>query len=116
MNSENEPAETDSSKKILYPTSKLAIASLVLGFPAIWALGILAAIPAIICGHLALREIKLANENISGKGYAVFGMIVGYLEFAVLVITAVAAPIVLSQLKQEVQTTFQQIQSTQASH
>ena len=53
-------------------TCGLAIASLVLSL-----LGPLCSIPAIICGHLALRKIT-KTPALSGRGLALAGTIVGY--------------------------------------
>ena len=103
------------SNKVLYPKSKLAIAALVLGVLAIWPFGILAAIPAIICGHAALREIKAAKGEKAGAAYAKFGLVVGYVMFGILVITAITSQIVLHQLAHQVHDTFQ-LQSAQSSH
>jgi hypothetical protein len=53
-------------------TCGLAVASLVLSL-----LGPLCSIPAIICGHLALRKIT-KTPALSGRGLALAGTIVGY--------------------------------------
>lgn len=53
-------------------TCGLAVASLVLSL-----LGPLCSIPAIICGHLALRKI-MKTPALSGRGLALAGTIVGY--------------------------------------
>ena len=72
-------------------TNGLAIASLVCGVMSLLlmfscALGILAGIPAVVCGHMALSQIKRANSPLSGvglpmdgNGLAVGGLITGYL-------------------------------------
>jgi len=54
-------------------TSGLAIASLVL----VLALGPVGCIPAIICGHLALRRIS-KEPTLQGHGLALAGLIIGY--------------------------------------
>ena len=64
------------------PTSGLAIASLVLGILGFF-VG-LTSIPAVICGHMSLSEIKKAPGRISGKGLALAGLITGYLGIAYL--------------------------------
>jgi hypothetical protein len=57
--------------------SGLAIASLVLGILCLLC-GVFASVPCIIVSHLALSDIK-KNENLTGKGFAIFGLIAGYL-------------------------------------
>ena len=57
------------------PTNGLAIAALVSGI-AQFACGV-TFIPAIICGHLARRQIRRTGEQ--GDGMALAGLILGYL-------------------------------------
>ena len=54
-------------------TSGLAIASLVMAL----ALGPFGILPAIICGHVALRKIE-RNASLRGRGLAIAGLIAGY--------------------------------------
>jgi hypothetical protein len=56
------------------PTNGLAIAALVCGIAA-FVTGI-TFIPAIICGHLARREIRRTGEQ--GNGMAIAGLVCGY--------------------------------------
>jgi hypothetical protein len=72
-------------------TSGLAIASLVCSivcFPV--------NIAGIICGHLALSEIKKSAGRIGGRGLAIAGLVIGYIQFAmipfILIIAAIAIP------------------------
>jgi hypothetical protein len=58
------------------PTSQLAIWALVCGCASI-VCSIFSAIPAIILGHMGLREIK-KNPGIQGYGMALAGTILGY--------------------------------------
>jgi len=72
------------------PTNQLAIASLIcacaqLAFP------LLTAIPAIILGHIARRQIRQTGEN--GDGLALAGLIVGY---AGAILTIVLLIVVIS--------------------
>lgn len=65
------------------PNSGLAIASMVCGISSVagvfcFLFGI-AAIPAIICGHMALSRIKKSDVTLGGKGMAITGLIMGYL-------------------------------------
>jgi len=59
-------------------TCNLAIWSLVLGILAVIPFGILAAIPAVICGHIALGQMKRAAGTLSGQGMAIAGLVTGY--------------------------------------
>ncbi len=54
-------------------TNVLAIVSLVLAF--------FISIGAIICGHIALNQIKRTGEN--GRGLAIAGLVLGYLGLVV---------------------------------
>ncbi len=72
-------------------TSGLAIGSLILGILSLTALPIIAGIPAVICGHLSLSEIKKAAGRIGGNGMAVAGLIMGYLSCALLPLIFVLA-------------------------
>ena len=71
-------------------TSALAIWSLVLGIVAIvvclFCLGPLFAIPAVICGHLAMSRIKHSSGALAGNGMAIGGLVTGYLSIALSVL------------------------------
>lgn len=76
------------------PTNGLAIASLVCGVMSLLLMfscmmGILAAVPAVICGHLALGQIKRAGLPVGGKGMAIAGLITGYLSILATLIVVV---------------------------
>ena len=72
-------------------TSGLAIASLVLAL----ALGPFGFIPAVICGHLALRKIE-KDMSLRGRGLAIAGLIIGYSIFGLTLILTI--PVLLSGL------------------
>lgn len=61
------------------PTSGLAIASLVCGILGLVTCFLLAGIPAVICGHLALGKIRHSPVPLAGHGMAIAGLICGYL-------------------------------------
>ena len=58
------------------PTNSLARASLVLGVAEFFTMG-LTAIPAIICGHMAKREMRQTGQR--GDGLATSGLVLGYM-------------------------------------
>jgi hypothetical protein len=61
-------------------TAGLSIAALVLGILALLTCGLfgLTAIPAIVCGHLALSNIGKSGGTLGGRGMAVTGLVMGY--------------------------------------
>lgn len=71
------------------PTSGLAITSLVTAIVSVvfsWlALPALAAVVAVITGHMALKKTK-ADPNIGGRGMAFAGLIIGYVMLGVIAI------------------------------
>ena len=77
---------TDVQKK----TAGIAITSLVLGIVGlltIWlcGLGVLCAIPAVICGHIGYARVKQSAGALAGRGLAMAGLIMGYLSIGLLV-------------------------------
>jgi hypothetical protein len=70
---------TQSTTSATPPASALAVWSLVLGIVGLVFLGLLAGIPAIICGHMARSRIKASPAEVSGAGLALAGLIMGYL-------------------------------------
>jgi hypothetical protein len=57
-------------------TNSMAIASMVLGVAELFTAG-LTAIPAVICGHIARRQMKLSSQR--GDGLATSGLVLGYM-------------------------------------
>lgn len=74
-------------------TSGMAITSMVLGLLGI-ILNIFTALPAIICGHVALSRIRKSGGTLTGQGFAITGLVTGYL-FGVVGFLAVLAGIAL---------------------
>ena len=66
--------------------SGMAVASLVLGILSVVCCGLLAGIPAIICGHMALSQIKKSGGTIGGNGMAIAGLVMGYLSIVVTIL------------------------------
>jgi type IV pilus assembly protein PilA len=77
-------------------TSGKATASLICGIAAYVILPFLAAIPAIVLGHLALSDIKKKAGQLKGNGLAIAGMVMGYAQVVflpfLLIIAAIAIP------------------------
>lgn len=74
----------------------LAIWSFVLGLIGLFICPLVTSIPAVICGHMAISRMK-QNPQLEGKGFALAGLITGYiasvfwlLYLAVVVIVALA--------------------------
>ncbi len=75
-------------------TNSLARASLILGIAEFCTMG-LTAIPAIICGHLAKREMQLNAQR--GDGMATAGLVLGYMAvafWAILIALAIVGAVV----------------------
>ncbi len=79
-------------------TSALAIWSLVLGILGfvllVVCVGLLFAIPAVICGHLALSKINRSAGTLAGQGLAIAGLVMGYLGIvlSLTLLPAIAIP------------------------
>jgi len=69
-------------------TPALAIWSLALGILSLMCFSIFAAIPAVICGHIAWSRIKRSGGVLVGDGLAIAGLITGYIGI-VLAITII---------------------------
>lgn len=70
---------------VVPPTNGKATASMILGLCSL-AVWFLAGIPAVILGHMALKEINLSNGMQGGKGQAITGLVLGYISVAGLAI------------------------------
>jgi hypothetical protein len=75
------------------PTNGLAIAALVCG-AAQFVTGI-TFIPAIICGHLARRQIRRTGEQ--GDGMALAGLILGYVGGAIFIVVLLTIGLVFAR-------------------
>lgn len=62
-------------------TSGLAIASFTCGLASLL-IEIFGGLPAIICGHMALGPIRNSGGAIAGRGFAITGLILGYVSVA----------------------------------
>jgi len=77
----------------------LAIGSLVLGILGIVLspilIGLLLAVPAVVCGHLAYGRVSRSGGALTGHGLALGGLITGYLSIAMIPIIALLAAIAI---------------------
>jgi hypothetical protein len=72
------------------PNSRLAIISLVAAILSFVMLPVIAALPAVITGHMARREIRESGGRVTGDGLALLGLIIGYANLALAVLVACA--------------------------
>ena len=81
----------------LPPTNSMAIASMIFGLMEFFTVG-LTAIPAVVLGHKARRQIRLTGER--GSGMATTGLVLGWAAiglFALLVVVAVLASVAMTR-------------------
>ncbi|HTR43105.1 MAG TPA: DUF4190 domain-containing protein [Pseudomonadales bacterium] len=91
MNGINPPPLESSGSALPPKTSALAIWSLVLGILSLLGCCILVAIPAVICGHMALGKIRKSSGMLQGEGLAIAGLITGYIGMVLWVLLALIA-------------------------
>lgn len=86
-----------------------ATASLVLGILSLIPFGVLTAIPAVICGHVAKSKIKKNPESLRGEGKALAGLIMGYIAiglsvFIIPILAAIAIPLMAGNMGRAIAT------------
>jgi len=80
-------------------TSTTAIVSLVFGALCWMALPVVGAIVAIVCGHVARREIRAAApRTVEGDGLALAGLILGYVQLALSILILLAIAVVIGHM------------------
>ena len=62
------------------PTSTLAIVSLISGIVSWFLIPFIAAVAAVITGHMAKSEIRKSNGMLGGNGMATAGLVLGYIQ------------------------------------
>jgi hypothetical protein len=75
--------------------SGLAIASLVCGIAAWIIFPVVAAIAAVITGHLAKKEIRDSGGTLSGDGMALAGLLLGYIQLGLAILGTILLVIAL---------------------
>jgi len=84
------------------PTSAAAVTSMIFGIATyLCCVSIFGAIPAVICGHIARRNIRKSGGTLGGDAMAIAGLALGYLNFAVLVLLFFAAALPLKRHEEE---------------
>ncbi|MGQ9926830.1 MAG: DUF4190 domain-containing protein [Chloroflexaceae bacterium] len=63
----------------------MAVISLVAGILSWVILPLIGALVAVVCGHLALKEIRESRGRLAGQGMAMAGLVLGYIQ---IVLTA----------------------------
>jgi len=101
------PAAVDAER-----TSGLAIGALVTGIIGLF-VGIIFIIP-IILGHMSLSQIG-KNPGLKGRGMGLAGLILGYVEGAIVIIIAIVALTVFMALGNQVRDTFKTINAQLAA-
>ena len=71
----------------------MAIAALVTGILSLVLCGVFTAIPAIICGHMGVKQAD--NGEASGRTMAMAGMIMGYVSLALTILAIIAYIVVI---------------------
>ena len=71
-------------------TSTLAIISLIAGILGWSLVPFFGSIAAVICGHMARKEIRQAPDRLEGDGLAIAGLVLGYLSIAMAVLAIIA--------------------------
>ena len=71
-------------------TNTMALVSLIAGIVSWVALPIAASIVAIICGHVARKQIRQSYGGETGDGLAVVGLVLGYLNLVGGIVAIIA--------------------------
>lgn len=81
-----------------YPVHKdstLAVLSLIFGICAYFFLPGLGSLAAIILGHIAKNEIRNSNGTLTGSGMATAGLVLGYIQWALILLSIVVIVVLL---------------------
>lgn len=76
-------------------TNSMALTSMILGICGLVVAWIFTAIPAVICGHIARRQIRESGGRQTGDGMAIAGLITGYLVIILTVVGVIGVIIFL---------------------
>ena len=82
--------------------SGLAIASLVCGILTFLGCSLLAAVPAVICGHMTMSRLKSGRAT-GGRGLAIAGLVLGYLGIVATIVAIIFWSIFVARVMKQVQ-------------
>lgn len=85
-----------------------AVASLVTGILSWLIIPFIGAIIAIVTGHLALRDIRESGGTLVGRGMAIAGLVLGYIQI-VIPVCAGCVIVILALLGPSIDTVFSEI-------
>ena len=74
---------------VAQPSNNLAVWSLVTGILSLVLCGAIAGVVAVITGHMALNQAKALPPQISRRGMAMAGLIMGYISIALTVLAII---------------------------
>ena len=98
MADETTPPPPSSAPSVAPSTAPAAIWSLVLAVLSFFCGWLFTAIPAVICGHVALSKIRKSGGALRGKRIATAGLILGYLA---LVLGVMGIPLLVSMIQSD---------------
>ncbi len=76
------------------PTNGMAVASLVLGIVSLACSQCITAIPGVIFGHIALKQIRESGGTQGGRGMAIAGLVTGYISLGLVAVVLLAYGII----------------------
>jgi len=85
------PSMNQGSPGLGRPMEGLAVTSLILGILSYCCVGPILSVPGIITGHMALSRIRQYPDDLRGRGFALAGLVLGYLNIIVVVVLVVVA-------------------------
>ena len=77
-------------------TSNMALVSLISGIVSWFLLPLVAAIVAVITGHMAKKEIKNGGGMVTGNGMATAGLVLGYVQIGLLACGCIVVAIMMA--------------------
>jgi hypothetical protein len=94
------PAQTSATAIVSLVTGILAWVSLPIGLflPFIVCCSGVIGIVAVVTGHMALSQVSQSNGQLTGRGLAVAGLVLGYAMLFVCVVVPICAALVLGAL------------------
>ena len=94
--SENIPNPYPTPAPFMGQTSTMAIVSLISGILSWFLLPFIAAIVAVVTGHMAKNEIKKSSGMVTGNGMATAGLILGYVQLGLFTCGCIVVAVLLA--------------------